>query len=581
MKTYLATIVNLKSMKKIFIISMGLLLSFSEQVIGEEILDKVNGNKNNEVNVLCSSDLYNLVQQWVGHYSVLNPKSQIDLMVANPDELFEATAFEANLGIISDKYFKSIKGKNLWKILIGREVIVPIINSNNPFLDKINLQGISAKDLAELLLTAKTKSWESLFGSDEFVPLNYYYIEDVSINSEVADFISVKQIPVTGIKASDGQELVRLIQNDPLGFGFCKLTDVINSDNQDLAENIKLFPIDKNANGKLDYFEKIYDNVNDFSRGIWIGKYPKTLITEIYSVSNGFPTNETKVAFLKYALTDGQQFLITNGFSELTYSEIKSKLEKLINPQVITVPTTNQYASYKLLLYVFIALIILLTAGIFLNALMRKRVTNFKILKKGVPDHPKVINENSLIIPNGLYYDKTHTWAFMEKDGIVRVGIDDFIQHMTGQITRIEMKNPGDQLKKNDLLFSLIQDGKHLNIHAPFTGKIIDINEILVTNPSRINSSPYTEGWVYLIEPSNWLREIQFLRMAGRYKEWLKNEFQRLKDLFSTTINMKTAEFNFVTYQEGGELKDNLLKDFGPQLWEDFQKHFIDTSEFS
>ena len=27
----------------------------------------------------------------------------------------------------------------------------------------------------------------------------------------------------------------------------------------------------------------------------------------------------------------------------------------------------------------------------------------------------RIFNEDSVIIPKGIYYDKTHTWAFMEK----------------------------------------------------------------------------------------------------------------------------------------------------------------------
>ena len=46
-----------------------------------------------------------------------------------------------------------------------------------------------------------------------------------------------------------------------------------------------LLPIDRNGNGLIDYNEKIYDDINDFSRGVWIGKYPKSLFSNIYSVA--------------------------------------------------------------------------------------------------------------------------------------------------------------------------------------------------------------------------------------------------------------------------------------------------------
>jgi hypothetical protein len=82
-----------------------------------------------------------------------------------------------------------------------------------------------------------------------------------------------------------------------------------------------------------------------------------------------------------------------------------------------------------------------------------------------------------------------------------------------------------------------------------------------------------------MIEPANWLREIQFLIMAGKYKEWLKDEFLRVKDFLASSVNPKNTEFSYVTLQEGGELTDNVLENFGPEVWEDFQKHFIDISE--
>ncbi|MCX6223699.1 MAG: hypothetical protein NTV01_02940 [Bacteroidia bacterium] len=82
------------------------------------------------------------------------------------------------------------------------------------------------------------------------------------------------------------------------------------------------------------------------------------------------------------------------------------------------------------------------------------------------------MNESNLIVPKGLYFDKTHTWAFMEKDGTVKVGIDDFLQHVTGAITSIKMKKPGEKIKKGEHILTIVQNGKRLNICAPLSGII-------------------------------------------------------------------------------------------------------------
>jgi hypothetical protein len=58
----------------------------------------------------------------------------------------------------------------------------------------------------------------------------------------------------------------------------------------------------------------------------------------------------------------------------------------------------------------------------------------------------------------------------------------------------------------------------------------------------------------------------------------MKNEIIRIKDFLTVIVNGKSLEYGVVIFQDGGELSDNILKDLGPEVWEDFQKQFIDTS---
>ena len=99
-----------------------------------------------------------------------------------------------------------------------------------------------------------------------------------------------------------------------------------------MAENIRLMPIDKNNNGTIDYTENIYGDMNIFARGVWIGKYPKTLFSNIYSVSEKQPENIDETAFLRWILGDGQDLLYTSGYTDLIVSERQSAIEKLYNP---------------------------------------------------------------------------------------------------------------------------------------------------------------------------------------------------------------------------------------------------------
>lgn len=186
----------------------------------------------------------------------------------------------------------------------------------------------------------------------------------------------------------------------------------------------------------------------------------------------------------------------------------------------------------------------------------------------------EVFDEQTVRIPKGIYFDKTHTWAFMNRNGKVEVGINDFLQNITGTPSRIEMKKTGDPVRKGDHLFTIIQDGKRLNIYSPVSGTVNAINEKLLNQPSLLNSAPYAEGWVYHIEPVNWFRETQFMLMADQTASWMKKEFSRLKDVLANAYALNKLS---PIMQDGGTLKGHVLENAGPEVWEEFQTNFIDT----
>jgi len=186
-------------------------------------------------------------------------------------------------------------------------------------------------------------------------------------------------------------------------------------------------------------------------------------------------------------------------------------------------------------------------------------------------------NEGSVSIPEGIYFDKAHTWAFMEQNGDVKIGIDDFLLHITGPISRVKMKAQGEKIHKGEYALSIIQNGKQLNIKAPVSGTVKSQNPKLIEDYSLINTSPFQDGWVYTIEPSSWVRDINFLMMSKKYKNFINEEFTRLKDFLAFIMQKNETEAIPLTLQDGGELKDNLLSDFGPEEWEDFQTKFINA----
>jgi len=528
------------------------------------------------INVTTSPQFYDLTMKWANEYCRLNPTQKINVSKASENTVSEMIG-SGEIGFISEESFRQLNNHSVWSMVVGRDVIVPVMNAKNPMLNEISIKGITTKELSQILSNPENGNWGDLIGGGQKVPIHFYTTNDQSTESALKNLLNSNQPAIAGIQLLSVPEMISAIQKDPNALGFCNLAQISDPNNQNLLEGLKFIPIDKNGNGKIDYMEDIYANVESFARGVWIGKYPKALSSNIYSVSSTNQKNVSEVAFLKWVLSDGQAFLNENGYSNLVYNERLSQLAKFSQPELYAaIPVERTSSLLSVLLLILVSIVI---AGVFVELVFRLFTKRNKASQEIVSVSTGVFNEESVIIPQGLYFGKMHSWAFMKKNGSVRIGIDDFLQHITGKITRVELKGAGETVKKGELLMSIVRKGKLLNIYSPITGTITEVNKNLESNSSLLNSSPYSDGWVYLIEPTNWGLEIQYLLIAEKYKETLKDEFTRLKDFFTTLIKANSHDFAYATMQDGGELLDNPLAELEPEVWDDFQTRFIDTSK--
>jgi glycine cleavage system H lipoate-binding protein/ABC-type phosphate transport system substrate-binding protein len=554
----------------IFLSAATMLVFLTGNLLSQDVASKNASLQQGSATIMSTPDLYELASKWASEYSNLNNASRIK--VINTTYNSSDLGISEKLSFISNKSQAAIGDEKNWKMVIGRDIIVPIMNAENSFIKEIMQRGVSSEQFAQLFNNPDKRNWGTILAGGQNTPVQIYMINDESAKNSVMKFLQASQIPVNGINFGTKDEVVAAIQKDPYAIGFCKIVNIMVPGNQDLIEKVRLLPIDKNGNGTLDYMEDIYSNTNDFLRGVWIGKYPKSLYSNIYVVSNVPPANETETAFLAWVLTDGQKYMNASGFCELAGSESQAQLER-INTAVINVTPVNDASQVGTILLI---LAMLITLGIIVSVVVR----SYRRQEDITPDFslkPESFSEDAVVIPQGIYFDKSHTWVFREKDGNLSVGIDDFLQHIAGPITRVEMKNPGEKVKKGDLLFSIIQSGKQLSLYSPVSGTIKKQNETLISNASYINSSPYNDGWVYMIEPSNWNKEVLLMEMAEKYKRWIDNEFSRVKDFLAAKLKPDSLEYSNVVMQDGGILKEGVLTDFGPEVWEDFQTNFLDN----
>ncbi|MEQ4718661.1 glycine cleavage system protein GcvH [Nonomuraea sp. B19D2] len=103
-------------------------------------------------------------------------------------------------------------------------------------------------------------------------------------------------------------------------------------------------------------------------------------------------------------------------------------------------------------------------------------------------------------IPDDLSYTKEHEWVAGLDDGItVTVGITAFAAESLGDVVYVQLPEVGSNVEAGDSVGE-VESTKSVNeIYTPVGGEIVEVNQVVVDDPSLVNSDPYGEGWMFRV----------------------------------------------------------------------------------
>lgn len=136
---------------------------------------------------------------------------------------------------------------------------------------------------------------------------------------------------------------------------------------------------------------------------------------------------------------------------------------------------------------------------------------------------------NSYEIPADRRYDREHhMWAqFDLASGDVRVGIDTLGLASLGDLAYVTLKDVGISVKRGESMGTLEAAKMTGDLIAPVSGTIVARNEATVSNPGLVNQSPYVDGWMVVIKPSDWENESAQLVSGDGLPAWVEAEIKR------------------------------------------------------
>ena len=102
-------------------------------------------------------------------------------------------------------------------------------------------------------------------------------------------------------------------------------------------------------------------------------------------------------------------------------------------------------------------------------------------------------------VPEGLRYSSDHEWVAVEGE-VARIGITDYAQDALGDVVYVDLPSAGSAVVAAES-FGEVESTKSVSdLYAPVSGTIVERNETLESQPELVNSDPYGEGWMVVIE---------------------------------------------------------------------------------
>ena len=102
-------------------------------------------------------------------------------------------------------------------------------------------------------------------------------------------------------------------------------------------------------------------------------------------------------------------------------------------------------------------------------------------------------------------YTVEGVWVLPDGDGKrMRVGIADYLQQHSGDVAFANIKPVGTELRLGAALAEIETIKAMVDVDAPVSGKLVEVNGALNSRPEVINQSPYEAGWLAVMEPSAW-----------------------------------------------------------------------------
>ena len=96
-------------------------------------------------------------------------------------------------------------------------------------------------------------------------------------------------------------------------------------------------------------------------------------------------------------------------------------------------------------------------------------------------------------------YSKEHEWIKLEGE-VATIGITKHATEMLGDIVFTELPEKGSNVEKDGTSGVVESTKAASDVYTPVSGEVVEINQAIVDDPSKINQDPENTAWFFKLK---------------------------------------------------------------------------------
>lgn len=275
--------------------------------------------------------LYPMMVKWGEAYQKLYPSIKVEVSAGGAGKgMTDALAGLVDIGMVSRNIYPEEIANGAFYVTVVEDAVVPVVNQDNPVISDILAKGITRETFYKIYITGEITTWGQVVGRPEITdPINVYTRSDAAGAPETwANYLGKKQENLLGIGVYGDPGLLDAVKNDHLGIGYNNIGYAYDANTRAQVDGISVVPIDIDGSGQIEPGESVYQTLDQIDAAISQGIFPHPPARGENLVTKGNFTGIT-LNFVRWILTDGQNYAQESGFVPLSNDVAQAQLQKL------------------------------------------------------------------------------------------------------------------------------------------------------------------------------------------------------------------------------------------------------------